>query len=124
MSSAGTAEPVKDELAWVRAIVDRPTDVVPDRRLDLPLVEESWRRTLQHERRVDRDRLPGVGIDVQQNLAGRDLPGGGGLSTRPRPLDDDSANSAQASPELTVYDPGLVVNGENVRIVAGRLQYF
>jgi len=110
----------QDELARARAVVDCPADVVPDRRLDLPLVEEPWRRTVEHERRIDLDRRSGVTVDIEQDLTRSYLPGGGRLATRPWPLDHDGANGTQASNELAIYDPRLISDGENANIIAGR----
>jgi hypothetical protein len=112
----------QDELSRVRAIVDRPADVVPDLRLDLPLIQKARRRTVEHERRIDRNRLSRIRIDVEQDLARRDLPGGGSLPAPLRPLDHNGADGAETSGELAIYNPRLIANGENAEIVAGRMQ--
>jgi hypothetical protein len=55
----------QDELTRVRAIVNRSSDLVPDGRLELPLVDQSGRGAIENEGRIDRDRLPGVHVDVE-----------------------------------------------------------
>jgi hypothetical protein len=52
-------------LPRIRAIVDRSADVVPDRRLDLPLIQKARRRTVKHKRRFDRDGLSSIGVDIE-----------------------------------------------------------
>jgi hypothetical protein len=96
----------QDELARLGTIIHRSSNAVPDRRLDLPLVDESWRRAVEHQRRIHRDRRSRISVNVEQNLARRDLPGGGGLPACLRPLDYNGADSVQARRELAIGNPG------------------
>ena len=62
-----------DELAGGAPIVYHARNVVPDARLELPLVDQPRRGTLEDERGVDRSRPAGVLVDVEQHRARRSL---------------------------------------------------
>jgi hypothetical protein len=82
----------QDELPRFRAVIDCPSDLVPDRRLGLPLVDESRGWAIEHQRGIDRNSLSSVQVDIEKDLTRSDLPCRGRLSARPWPLDDDGAN--------------------------------
>jgi len=104
----GNSRPGEDELAGSPPIVDGTTDVVPDLWLDLPFVDETGRRSLEHERRIDGDRLSCVQVGVEQYLAGSDLSCGGCLATRLRAFDHHCSGGAEPNQELIINDPGTV----------------
>jgi hypothetical protein len=115
----------EDELAGLAAIVDRAANVVPDRGLQLPLVDQARRGAREHERRIYRGRLAGVGVGVEQDLARGDPPCGGCLSTGLRTLDGDGTGRTQPSRKLVVDDPGEIgkrhPSGKFIEIPAGRM---
>ena len=81
----------QQELPGLATVVDRTADVVPDPRLDLPLVDQPRRRSVEHELRVELDRSASVRVDVEPHVAGGDLERRRCLATGLRPLDDHSA---------------------------------
>lgn len=58
----------KDELARRTAIIDGTPHVIPDPRLELPLVDESGGRTGENEARIDPSELERVVIDVEAHF--------------------------------------------------------
>ena len=92
----------KDELPGRAAIVDGAAHMVPDRGLDLPLVQEAGNGSLQHQGRVHGEGAPCVLVAVQQDFTGSHLTGGGGLPARLYPLNDNGAAGVEAVHQLSV----------------------
>ncbi len=90
-------------------------------RLDLPLVDQARCGAGKDEAGVELGGPTSFGVDVQQHLAGCDLAGGGGLSTRFGSFDHDGADRTQTLGKFTVDDATTIPNGENEQIVAGRM---
>lgn len=81
----------QDELAAFLPIVDGVADVVPDRWLDLPLVDQARRSSVKNDVRRHLHRLAGVSVDVQPHLARGQLTRGLSLAAGLRALDQDRA---------------------------------
>ncbi len=81
----------EDELTWIHAFVNRATHVIPDLRLELPLVDEPWGIALENQARIYLGGFTGRSVDVEEHLALGNLAGGLGLSTGLRSLDEDCA---------------------------------
>lgn len=94
----------QDEQPGALSIIDRPPYVIPNPRLQLPLVDEARALTVQHQRRIDRSGEPCLRIHVQPYLAACGLSSGLGLAAGLGPLDQDSADRLRGSLELRVHD--------------------
>ena len=94
----------EDELSRLRPIVDGATNVIPDRRFDLPLVDEAWHGAGQHGAGREGGRRAGVGVHVQQHFTSGDLASGLGFSARFGTLDHDGARCLKAKAEFAVHD--------------------
>jgi hypothetical protein len=89
--SGGSGE---DELALFLAVVDLPTDAVPDLRLDLPFVEQDRWPSGEEGLGVEIELGARYGVLVEADDRVGDLGCSGGLSARLRPLDEDCAHHA------------------------------
>ena len=95
----------QDELTAVLSRVHRTTNVIPDARIDLPLVYEAWRVTREHQARIDVHGAACVVVDVKQNLAGG-LPAGGlRLAAGSRSLDQHGPGGSEPVGEFRVGNP-------------------
>ena len=66
----GNGRPGEDELAARAPVIDGPFPMVPDPRLQLPLVDEARRRSLQHFRRIGLRKVSSV-LVAQPETAGK-----------------------------------------------------
>jgi hypothetical protein len=92
----------ENELTGLTAIVDETANVVPDRRFDLPLVDQPWLAAIEDERRVNSKRLPGHRVDVEQHLTSGRPARGFRLAASLRALDDHGAGRRQPSTKLGI----------------------
>ena len=113
----------QNELARLLTIVDRATQVVPQRRFDLPLVKEPRDRTVQHEAGIDRDRTAGVVVDVQQDLAAGHLSRRGRLAATLRALDHDGPRRGEAGRQLRIDDTRTVGLRERIGVARRLVLY-
>src|ERR1035437_4190919 len=81
----------EDELPSLPPVIDLAPDVVPDRWLDLPLVDQLWGRPVQDQAGVQRQDRAGIKVGIQEDRAAGLLAGGLGLPAGLWPLNQDSA---------------------------------
>ena len=98
----------EDELAWLATVVDGSPHMVPDRRVELPLVDQPGRLSVEHRGRVHVDRIAHVVIDVQQCLAGGYVTPAHGLAATACPLDQHSAGCLEQGRQLLIDNSGRV----------------
>ncbi len=98
----------QDEPPPVRAPVHFPPDMVPQGRLDLPLVDQPGRLPGQHQGWGRRRRAARILVHVQQHLAGRHPTGHGRLAAGAGALDQHRAGGFQPVREFRVADPRVV----------------
>jgi hypothetical protein len=94
--------PRQDELTRCLPVVDGASHVVPQRRRELPLVQQSWDGPVQQKGGIDGGRFLGIGVDIQANLTGGHLSSGLSLSAGLGPFDHDGPNRAQEFGQLTI----------------------
>jgi hypothetical protein len=92
----------EDELARIDSFVDCPAHVVPDPRLELPLVDEPGSVTLKNQARIQFGGVASCFVNVEQHLAVGDLTGGFGLPAGLRSLDKDRTGGMQPFPQLGI----------------------
>ena len=121
-----SGRPGQDELAALAPIVDRPSDVVPDAWLDLPLVDQPRGLSREHGRWVDADGAARGVVDVEQHLAARHLASGERLAAGLGALDEHASRAGEARPELVVDYAGTVCLSicirQNAAILSGEMQ--
>jgi hypothetical protein len=88
--------------------------VVPKLRLDLPLVDEAGRGSIENKGGIDRCSGASSVVDVEQYLAGRDPTGGEGLAACLRSLENDNACRGELRLELGIDHPRQVAVGGEV----------
>jgi hypothetical protein len=71
------------------SIIDGAPNVVPQRRDELPLVNESWYRPVEQQRRADRCQFAQVILDIEAHAAARVVQSGRRLPARTRTLKKD-----------------------------------
>ena len=81
----------QNKLTGLPAIIYSATDMIPDRRLQLPLVDETRYLTIEHQCRIDCNSQTGVLIHIQKHLTGGYLSGRGCLPTCLGTFYDNSA---------------------------------
>ena len=82
--------------------------MIPQRRFDLPFVDQPRRFPRQYQCRVHRRRQPRVFVDIQQRLARRRLPGHRRFSAGPRSLYKHRAGRSQPADEFYIADSRTV----------------
>ncbi len=105
----------QDELSRRSSVIHRPSDMIPDVRLRLPLIDESWRLAAEHRIRVDANHAPGVPVNVKEYLAGGEVPAGGRFPARLGTLHYNRTGSGQSFGEFSVDNSGTVVHGKSHR---------
>lgn len=105
----------EDELTRSLTLVDSPANVVPDRRLDLPLVQQPGNRPVQHQRRIDTRRSERLRVDVEQHHAARPPPGRLGLAARLGAFDDHGAHSIESATQLIIDNSWQVAHPSRLR---------
>ena len=98
----------ENELAPCGALVHGAAHEVPDRRLQLPLIDEPWRRAGQQQRWIRGHQTAGVGVNVQQHMGGGCLHGGGRLAGGLGAFHKHGAGSLQQRDEFRVCNAGSV----------------
>jgi hypothetical protein len=96
----GSSRTGEDELTGIAAVVDLPANVVPDARLDLPLVDQPWRFAGEDQAGIDLGGFPCFPVNVEQYLALGLLPSGFRLATGFGALDKDRPGRPKAFLEL------------------------
>ena len=96
------------ELSGAATPIHLAPDMVPDGRLDLPLVDESRPVSGQHQCGIDGHGLASVLVDVEQHLAGRALPGGFRFAAGSWTLDQHGPGGTQPFFQLLVRDSPYV----------------
>ena len=66
--------PCENELPGVARVVDRPSDMVPDIRFNLPLVDQTRSVSVQNEGGIDPYGASGSDIDIEEDLTSCSLP--------------------------------------------------
>ena len=94
----------EDELPGLLAVVYRAPDVVPDRRHQLPLVDQPGSLAIENQCRFERSRLPRPGVNVEAHFARGVVLRGDGLAAGLGPFDHDSALPPQPFGELGIND--------------------
>ena len=94
----------QDELSACRALVYAATNVVPDFRRQLPLVEQSGHLPYQDGRRIDARHPLRVEVYVEEHVAGAGLCRRGRLANRPSALHEDGTGRIQQIGEFGVRD--------------------
>lgn len=105
----------EDELAGNASPVHGPSDVVPDRRFRLPLVDEARRFACKDGRRVQVDHGSGSVVHIQEHGAGRDRFGRRSLPAGLGTLDHDRAGGGKPVGQLGVDNSGKVLHDEELR---------
>ena len=100
--------PGEDETTPPRLRIHGATDMVPNRRRELPLVNEPGRIPREHGSRIDAHHRPGVGVHIQEHMAGRGLHRRGRLAHRPGAFDEHGPGGRQEVGEFGVYGAGQV----------------
>ena len=101
----------EDELAGSTPVVNGAPYVIPDRRRDLPFIDESRDRPLEQEPGIETGSTACILIDIEKHLARRGLPGRGRLATGPRPFDHNRADRRETLTEFVVDDPRSIGTG-------------
>lgn len=105
----------QDEVPGALAIIDRSAYVIPDRRLELPFVDEPGALSVQDERGICSRGEPGLRVEIETNLAARGLTRRLCLPAGLGAFDQHRSDSIQCIHELCINDPGSVQHGRIVR---------
>jgi hypothetical protein len=100
----GDRRAAEDELTRQSAVVGSAPDVIPDTRLELPLVDQARRFAGEVERRVDACRRSSLVVDVEKSLARCDLSRGECLSARLWSFEDDDRHRSKPRCQFAVDD--------------------
>ena len=103
----------QDELSGSAPVVHGSPHMVPDVRLDLPLVNEAGDVAAQDRVGRGADHVPSVPVNVQPYLACSQVSGGGGLSAGLRSFDHHGAHGLEPFLEFLVDDSGEVVHEDS-----------
>jgi hypothetical protein len=82
----------EDELTRLLPVIHRAPYVIPDRRDDLPLVEQPRRLAVENQAGIDLGRFAHLVIDIEPSFAAGNLPSGLGLPAGFGTLDQDRAS--------------------------------
>src|SRR5680860_1076786 len=94
----------QDELTGVNPIVDVAAYVVPDLRLELPLIDQPGDVAVEDQRGIEFGGVTSVLVDVEKHLALCDLASGFGLAAGLRSLDQDRASGFEPPLQLEIRD--------------------
>jgi len=89
--------------------VNLPANLIPDRRHELPLVDQSWPLAVEERGRRQETRCARFVIDVEAYLAGGRLPGCLCLAAAAGAVDHHGAGRGETGRKLGVGDPRSVV---------------
>ena len=98
----------KDELTRQAPIIHCPTHMIPDRRLQLPFVDQPRHATDQDPGRLEAGQAPRYIVNIQPRFTRGDLPRRGGLPAGPWALDNHRSSSLQPLGQFAVDDSGVI----------------
>lgn len=110
----GNGGTCQNELSRFPPIIHRTTDVIPDRRFYLPLVDETRHLPVEYEGGMHRDSLASIPVHIEKHFARSELPGRGCLATCLGAFDDDRPCRREATGQFivdhtsSVHDTGLL----------------
>ena len=100
--------PRQNELSAIATLIDRTPYVVPDARLDLPLVDETRYVSGEYQRRIYGHCPPCVLVYIEQHLAGGQLAGGFSFAASSWSLNQHGTRSGKPVSEFPVCNPRYV----------------
>ena len=109
----------EDELTREAAIIHGPPDMIPDRRLELPLVDQPRHPAREDTPGLEAGQAQRHTVDIEPHLTGGDLLRRGGLAASPRALDHDRSGGLQALRQLAVDDSGMIGHAVHRADLAG-----